>query len=159
MTPVSCHLYNQNTETSSKLLNSSNEKISKTYKMDKMSYIQANRDHGNKNLPLYEKQIKLLFPFTFLQRYILFSSILVCDYWGVSINTDSRAQSLTCAPCGTRRVGLDLVQPLVYFLRHRRVFQTQGYFSSFLFAMCDFIKWSLYLFSLAAIQIITKLMA
>lgn len=62
-----------------------------TYKMDKMYYIQANREHENQNLPLYEKQIKFLFPFTSLQQYILFSSILVCDYWGVSINTDSRA--------------------------------------------------------------------
>lgn len=59
--------------------------------MDKMYYIQANREHENQNLPLYEKQIKFLFPFTSLQQYILFSSILVCDYWGVSINTDSRA--------------------------------------------------------------------
>lgn len=52
-------------------------------KKDKISYIQANRDHRNKNLPLYEKQIKFLSPFTFLQLYILFSSLLASDYWGV----------------------------------------------------------------------------
>ena len=31
---------------------------------DKISNIQANRDHRNKNQPWYEKQIKFLFPFT-----------------------------------------------------------------------------------------------
>lgn len=92
------------------MLNSSNEKTSKTYKLDEMYYIEANREQEHQNLPLYEKQIKFLFPFTPLQQYILFSSILGCDYWGVSINTELGAQSLTCAPCGTRRVGLDPIQ-------------------------------------------------
>lgn len=65
--------------------------------------IQTTRDHGNQNLPLCEKQIKFLFPFPSWQQCILFSSILGCDYWGVSINTVSRAQS----PGGTRQGGLD----------------------------------------------------
>lgn len=48
-----------------------------------MSNIQANRNHRNKNLPLYERQIKFMLPFPVLQLCILFGSFLVCDYWGV----------------------------------------------------------------------------